>query len=75
MSIIYKITNNVNNKVYIGVTENFRSRKNGHVWASKRVEKPLYRAMRKYGLENFKFEIIEETNDREREIFFISEYQ
>jgi group I intron endonuclease len=75
MSIIYKITNNVNSKVYIGVTENFTKRKREHISAAKTSHKVLYRAMRKYGIDAFSFEIIEETSDRKRECFFISEYK
>lgn len=39
--------------------------------------KPLYRQMKKYGIENFKFEIIEECSDEEvdtREIYWIDYY-
>lgn len=61
---IYKITNLVNGKVYVGQSTNIPTR-----WRRHRAEVnnpnndyPLYRAMRKYGLENFSFEIIEECS-------------
>lgn len=61
MGLIYKITNQVNNKVYIGKTErSFDIRKNEHLKDCWEKDNKLYRAMRKYGIENFIFEIIED---------------
>lgn len=74
MSIVYRITNIVNHKVYIGVTENFDKRCREHLCAAKIVAKPLYRAMRKYGIENFLFEVIAE-GDRDLEMSYITEYR
>jgi len=60
---IYKITNTVNNKFYIGSTScNFANRYYQHISdykKGKRTCTALYRAFAKYGLENFSFEIIE----------------
>lgn len=80
MGVIYKITNNINNKVYIGQT----MRKPADRWQAHkhRAELPdfkthLYNAMRKYGVENFSFSIIEECLDEkldERERFWIEYY-
>lgn len=59
---VYCITNNINNKIYIGsTTTNFRHRflqyRSGFI--RKLDNQPiLYRAFNKYGFENFKFEII-----------------
>jgi group I intron endonuclease len=75
MAIIYKITNSVNGKVYIGVTESYQIRKNGHLRAALIEEKPLYRAMRKYGLDKFLFEILHENVERDLEIKIIAQYQ
>ena len=52
--IIYKITNNINNKVYIGLTTcSLEYRWSRHLTEAKNVnnKKHLYKAMRKYGLE------------------------
>lgn len=71
---IYKITNNINGKVYIGQSININKRWKEHKRRSqipnKQYEKYLYRAFRKYGLDNFTFEVLEECprnqlNDRE----------
>ena len=59
---IYKIENLLNGKVYIGQSINiehriYRHKKN--YLNQNRVEftKPLYRAFRKYGIDNFSFEV------------------
>ena len=63
MGFIYKIINNINDKVYIGKTD-FSIEKR---WAEHKKDsqkdlknRPLYRAMNKYGIENFSIEIVEE---------------
>ena len=79
MAQIYKIVNSVNGKVYIGKTEQcFKKRFKQHCLDSKkdRCEKrPLYSAMRKYGIDKFSVELICETNTPEAdEIRLIAEY-
>lgn len=76
MAYIYKITNTINNKLYIGKTVNtIEKRFNQHKNESKTErskKRPLYRAINKYGIENFEIEIIEECNYdilNEREIY------
>lgn len=79
---IYKITNKINNKIYIGQSVNIKSRwadhkKNAFNANYKEYNKYLYRAFRKYGLENFTFEIIEECSREElndRENYYILYY-
>ena len=78
---IYKITNNINDKVYIGKTYNtLKQRFNEHISESKREKsknRPLYRAINKYGIENFSIELIGEYEQgllEEMEIEFIAEY-
>lgn len=80
---IYKITNLINNKVYIGQSKNIERRKYRHFRnyndniASATYNNHLYSAMRKYGKENFLFEIIEECLPEqlnEKEKFFIHLY-
>lgn len=81
MGYIYKITNDINKKIYIGKTDlhNPIERWNEHLrdYKKKRNEKrPLYEAMNKYGEEYFHFEIIEETNNtEEREQYWIDKFR
>ena len=78
MAYIYKITNNINNKIYIGKTEfDIQKRFKEHCRDSKKEYKnrPLYNAMNKYGIEHFKIEEIEECNNpEERERYWIEYY-
>ena len=76
MAYIYKITNDINNKVYIGKTEfSIEKRFKEHcqdAFRDRNEKRPLYSAMRKYGIEHFHIELIEETdNPEEREIYWI----
>lgn len=68
MGYIYKITNKINNKIYIGKTENdIALRWQQHIYnMSNGVQYYLYNAMRKYGLENFTFEILESNLEGEK---------
>ena len=68
---IYKITNQVNKKVYIGQSQNISQRWKSHRKHYQKDDYPIYRAMRKYGIDNFSFEVIEECsleelNDKEK---------
>ena len=65
MGYIYKITNKINEKVYIGLTTlTVNDRWKGHLDSARRNnQKPLYCAIRKYGIENFKIEEIDRTED------------
>lgn len=52
MAFIYKITNLINNKCYIGKTERtILSRWKEHLQKRKTLDLPLYRALNKYGIE------------------------
>ncbi len=65
--IIYKITNTINEKVYIGLTTtSLKTRWQSHKGSVKSNPRPLYRAMRKYGIENFTIEVIDETDSMEK---------
>lgn len=81
MNYIYKITNKINNKSYIGKTSHLNPLKRWeeHLKDSKKKlksKRPLYSAINKYGEDNFIFEIIEETNiPEEREVFYINFYK
>lgn len=81
MSYIYKITNIKNDKIYIGKTNNtIKKRFQEHCQDSKGLHyenRPLYKAMNKYGIENFKIEQIEECSPEiasERERYWIEYY-
>lgn len=65
MGFIYKITNKINSKIYIGQTSGtIEKRFKEHIKQSKYNDTfHLYRAMRKYGIENFEIEEIEECED------------
>ena len=66
---VYKITNTINNKLYIGITKNIKERWQYHKTKykyKKEAHKPLYRAFRKYGIENFTFEILYENLSKEQ---------
>ena len=77
MTGIYKITNIVNGKVYIGQAKDIEIRWKEHITHSKTRKQILYNAMRKHGIENFNFEILmlceEELLDL-MEIYYIKQY-
>jgi group I intron endonuclease len=79
ISGIYKITNTVNNKIYIGCASNIRTRINGHLYDLRRgMHKNSYlqKAWNKYGEEVFIFEIVEEcviNNLHSREHYWVNE--
>lgn len=74
--IIYKITNKVNGKSYIGQTRytiEFRWRQHIH----KKDNTYFHNAIKKYGVDNFIVEKLEECNIEdlnEREIYYIAKY-
>ena len=77
MAYIYKIINKKNNKIYIGKTEfSIEKRWKEHLRDSKKnLDRPLYRAMNKYGIENFDIEQVEKTDSPvEREQYWIEYY-
>jgi len=62
--MIYKITNTVNSKAYVGYSSNVESRWEDHKKGY--GSKVVYDAIQKYGLDNFTFEVIaEDTVDNE----------
>jgi group I intron endonuclease len=79
--VIYKISNSINNKIYIGQTKSNppSCRWNRHKYSvNKGCNVPIHNAMRLYGIEKFTFEVLhfcetlEEINSKEIE--FISSY-
>lgn len=79
---IYKIQNLTNGKCYIGQSKDIKRRWRNHCYSANNptdhnYNNPLYRSIRKYGIENFSFEVIEEClvselNDKEK--FYIQKY-
>lgn len=77
---IYKITNTINNKLYIGCASNIRTRVNGHLYdLRKGIHSNTYlqKAWNKYGKENFIFEMIEKcdiTDLHAKEHYWVNEF-
>ena len=72
---IYKITNNLNGKSYIGYSIDIQRRWSQHKKMKYRAS--IYDAFKKYGIENFSFEVIEECPREklsEREKYWITYY-
>ena len=77
MSYIYKITNSINGKMYIGKTIcSIEKRWEEHLKASRQEYKnrPLYDAFKKYGINNFKIEILEEVVEEDEELNIKEKY-
>ena len=88
MGIIYKYTNLVNGKVYIGQTiQELKERHSKHISVAFGKENGhgydylIHKALRKYGVDNFTLEVIDRVdnallNDKEREyIAFYNSYE
>lgn len=83
MGFIYKITNIINQKIYIGLTtkEKAKERYYQHRYLARHLSSQdnsiLHKAMAKEGLDNFSFEVIEEIDNvklPEREQYWIIYY-
>ena len=80
---IYRATNLVNNKVYIGFTANWPQRINGHNYDRRygnADNKAFYNAIKKYGWDNFVWDPIYQSQNEEHtlkvmEPYFINEYR
>lgn len=72
MYSLYKITNLVNQKTYIGITKlTIQQRWKSHLNHSANPKCPIQWAIQKYGAENFSIEVLFESEDRQ----FISELE
>ena len=79
MGYIYKITNQINQKSYIGLTtQAYDERWKQHIRSiGTNNEYAIHKAFKKYGIENFSFEIIEECDNSllaEKEKFWIKQF-
>lgn len=84
MGIIYCYTNKINNKKYVGQTINPEKRKAQHKSSAfnekdKDYQSPLHCAFRKYGYENFIYEVLAEAETAEElnglEIYYIAHFK
>lgn len=80
---IYKVTNKINGKIYIGFDSNWPNRKHCHKKRSteqKYNKVKFYNALRKYGWDNFEWEVIYQSLDSTHckdvmENYFILQYR
>lgn len=71
---IYKITNTLNSKVYIGQTVNLNERFSSHKRGDDE-NSPIHLAIKKYGVENFTFEVLDYCEDyNKKEIYYIDKF-
>ena len=72
---IYKITNLINDKIYIGKSVNIQKRWNQHKNA--KDSSPIHLAIQKYGINNFVIDVLEECSKDEldqKEKYWIQKY-
>lgn len=82
-NVVYKITNTINGKIYIGISNDFPQRMRSHESKAFSHGKEhglyFYQAIRKYGWDNFTKEVLESNLSREdacnREQFYIEQYK
>lgn len=80
MSYIYKITNIITNKIYIGYTSQpIERRFYEHKWEAQHLtyeenKSYLYQAMRKYGVDNFIIDVVLEFNEEEADWQVLEKY-
>ena len=76
---IYKATNTINGKVYIGFDSNWPNRQKSHKYLTHKRNQNFYYAIRKYGWDNFIWEVLYQSKDGEytlkiMESYFIKQY-
>lgn len=76
---IYKSTNKINEKSYIGFSKDFNKRINEHLKSVGKSKSAFHSAIKKYGVDNFVWEIIYQSKDYYHtknimEKYFIIEY-
>jgi group I intron endonuclease len=77
--IIYKATNLINGKVYIGQTTNSLEQRAKQHFLKKDDGTYFHNALKKYGQDGFKWEVIDQANDEheliDKEIYWIAYYE
>ena len=76
---IYKATNIINGKIYIGFDSKWPNRQKNHKNSYLKLGQKFYRAIRKYGWDNFEWSVIYQSKDKQHtltvmEPFFIKQY-
>ena len=84
MHLVYCYTNLINNKKYVGQTNNLKRRVKQHKddsftnYNEARYNQLIHQAIRKYGLNNFKIDILEDNIPTElideKEKYYINKY-
>ena len=84
MTGIYKFENKINHHIYVGQAKDIERRYKNHISRAfsknqnvSEYDSPLHCALRKYGVDNFIFEVLEECSAEllnEREIYWINFY-
>ena len=62
---IYKATNKINGKIYIGKTNSIGQRIRQHLSAKDKEDSEFHRAIKKYGFQNFVWEFVDYTTSSE----------
>lgn len=79
MGCVYRATNEINGKIYIGMTtKTLEYRRKKHIEKNKNNQTHFKRALRKYGNDNFTWQILFSSKKKkeliDKEIFYIKKY-
>jgi len=78
MYVVYKITNLINNKSYIGKTKNLKRRILAHRYATPKKVSLIHNSILKYKFDNFKVDVLFNTDDlnelSDKEYYYIDYY-
>jgi group I intron endonuclease len=71
---IYKVVNLINGKVYIGFDSNWPNRQKIHKSNYPKIDYKFYQAIKKYGWDNFNWEILYQSKEKEYTLKFMENY-